>query len=347
MAPGTHITGAASLAILYNGRGLCPGRTPYQPPNQRLYTWSSGTSLAAPHITGALALVRKFFALHNLLGEGQAPSPAMLKAYILNSASYLTGENAGGDLPSDRQGWGLIDLGRAFDLANRRLVDQTEVFSESGQTFEIKGSLASRSLPLRVTLAWTDAPSMLAGPALVNDLDLEIKIGGQTVYRGNHFAGPLSTEGGEPDRLNNVESIYLPTELIPEGMEGNFTITVRAALIAGDGLPGNASDIDQDFALVVYNITDPLESPPPPKTPVITGASFVKKVLTINGHDFSAAARVEINSAVIELPFAFDAETGSLSVKKKRRKLRLDKNVDNQIVIIENDLRSLPFSLRL
>ncbi len=359
-APGTHIFGAASQAILYNGRGLCPGRRPHHPPNQRLYTWSSGTSLAAPHVTGALALVCKFFALHDLLGEGRAPSPAMLKAYITNSASYLTGENAGGDLPSERQGWGLTNLARAFDLASRRLVDQTEVFSESGQTFEIKGSLADRSLPLRITLAWTDAPGMLAAPMLVNDLDLEITVegaeekgifmpstGGQTVYRANHFAEQFSIEGGEPDRLNNVESIYLPPEAIPEGMEGNFVITVRAARIAGDGLPGNGLDTDQDFALVIYNITDPIELPPPPEPPSITGASFVKRVLTITGKDFSAAARVEINGQIINLSFAFDAETGSLSVKKKRRKLKLDKNADNQIVIIENGLRSQSFTLRL
>ncbi len=348
-APGTHIYGAASRAPLFTGNGLCPGVGLFQPPGQSLYTWSSGTSLAAPHVTGAASLVRRFFALNNLLGNNQAPSPAMTKAFLINSASYMTGENASGNLPSDRQGWGRVNLAQAFDGTPRRLVDQTNTFTESGQTFEIRGSLADRSRPLVITLAWTDAPGALAGPALVNDLDLEIKVGNDVVYLGNNLIGSTSITGGQPDRLNNVEEIQLPASAIPEGFQGNFTITVRAHNIAGNGVPGNGSDLDQDFALIVYNITDPLIEPPPPpprKIPVITAATYVKKVLTITGRDFTAAARVEINGQLSSQTFAFNSTTNSLSVKKKQKKLKLNSGVDNQIVLIENNERSEPFTLR-
>jgi subtilisin family serine protease len=345
-APGTHIFGAASQAPLFNANGLCPGTPIYQPPGQRFYTWSSGTSLAAPHVSGAAALLRKFFT-----SRGRpAPSPAMTRAYLINSATYLTGENAGGDLPSERQGWGLVNLSRAFDDMARTLVDQTTVFTESGQTYEIRGSIADRSGPLRVTLCWTDAPGSLAGAALVNDLDLEITVGETTLYRGNVFAADTSIEGGEPDRLNNVEAIYLPADLIPQGESGNFTITVRAANIAGDGVPGNQNMLDQDFALIISNIADPVVGPPPPPpsaVPVITDVTFVKKNLTITGRDFTAAARVEINGKLIDRVFTFDAETGSLKIKLKARKLKLKKGADNQIVLIEGDERSQPFTLRL
>jgi hypothetical protein len=346
-APGTHIYGAASQSSGFFGTGICPGVPIFQPPNQSIYTWSSGTSLAAPHVTGAASLTRKFFAQRALLG-GAPPSPAMTKAFLTTSALYMTGEAAGGNLPQSRQGWGLLNLAQALQIQNRRFIDQTQLFTESGQTYEIQGSLADRSQPLRVALAWTDAPGSLVGAALVNDLDVEIKVGNLTLYRGNHFVEQFSQADGEADRLNNLEAIVIRPELIPAGHEGNFTVIVRAANIAGNGVPGNPSELDQDFALVISNITDPIGvPPPPPKKPVISNVTYVKKLLTISGRDFTAAARVEINGQLIEMPFAFDAATNSLSLKLKAKKLKLIPDANNQIVLIEGSQRSQPFTIRV
>jgi hypothetical protein len=100
-----------------------------------------------------------------------------------------------------------------------------------------------------VTLGWTDAPGPTTGAPWVNNLDLEVTVGGVT-YKGNVFSGANSISGGTADGKNNVESVFLPA-----GASGNFTITVRATNIAGDGVPGNADTTDQDFALVAYNAT--------------------------------------------------------------------------------------------
>ena len=81
----------------------------------------------------------------------------------------------------------------------------------------------------------------------MNNLDLEVTVGG-TTYKGNVFSGSSSVAGGSADLKNNVESVFLPA-----GTSGNFTVTVRATGIAGDGVPGNADTTDQDFALVIYN----------------------------------------------------------------------------------------------
>lgn len=348
-APGTHVFGAASQSSGFFGEGLCTGPGVFQPPDQApYYTWSSGTSLAAPHVTGAASLLRKFFITGNQLLGHRPPSPAMTKAFLINSASYLTGENAGGNLPSERQGWGLVNLTRAFNDSKRVLIDQAQLFTESRQKIEIPGSIADRSRPLRVTLAWTDAPGSLIGPAIVNDLDLEIVVGGITVYRGNNFAGAYSVEGGEPDRLNNVESIYLPPDVIPAGVPGNFIIRVNAANIAGDGVPGNETTLDQDFALAVYNIAPPVQAPPPPppNPPIINAVTYLKKTIRITGTNFTAAAQVQINGKLIDRVFDFDPATNSLSLRLKRGKLNLNDG-DNQIVLIEGGRVSQPFVLRL
>jgi len=260
----------------------------------------------------------------------------------------MTGENAGGNLPAERQGWGLVNLSRAFDDAKRVLIDQTQLFTESGQTIEFAGSIADRSRPLRVTLAWTDAPGSLIGPAIVNDLDLEIVVGGVTIYRGNNFAGSYSFEGGVEDRLNNVESIYLSPDVIPTGVQGNFIIRVRAANIAGNGVPGNDTFLDQDFALDAYNIGPLIDPPPPPppNQPVISSVTYVKKTLTITGQKFTAAAQVQINGHQIDRLFDFDSSTTSLSLRLKRAKLKLNDG-DNEIVLIEGGQVSAPFILRL
>jgi hypothetical protein len=248
VAPGTHIEAGVPQAN-YDGSSVC---NPFFPAGQTLYGWSSGTSHSTPAVAGGAALVYQDF-LNKGLG---APSPAMVKAVLMNSAAYLSGTGAGGNLPSNSQGMGRMDLGRAFDGSQRILTDQTQILGSTGQTFTATGSVATSTQPFRVTLAWTDAPGSTVGAPWVNNLDLEVTIGGQT-YRGNIFAGANSTTGGAADIRNNAESVFLPA-----GVAGNFTVTVRATNIAGDGVPGNADGTDQDFALVIYNATSDVSTSP-------------------------------------------------------------------------------------
>jgi Subtilase family len=240
VAPGTHIQAGVPQSN-YDGSGLCGGQ--FFPPGQTRYSWNSGTSHATPAVSGGAALVYQNF-LNKGLG---APSPAMVKAFLMNSASYMTGTGAGGNLPSNSQGMGRMNLGRAFDGAPRILVNQTQLLNTTGQVYQVSGHVCSSTQPFRVTLAWTDAPGAITGAPWVNNLDLVVTVGGQT-YRGNVFTGGNSRTGGAADVRNNVESVFLPP-----GVTGNFTITVRATNLAGDGVPGNNNTTDQDFALVIYN----------------------------------------------------------------------------------------------
>jgi hypothetical protein len=241
VAPGTHIQGARSQDRGFTAGGVCgPGN---YPTDQVTYTWSSGTSHAAPAVAGAAGLLRQFFQQ----SVGHPPSPAMVKAYLTNAATYMTGFHAGDTLPSANQGFGLLNLGRALDEAPRIMVDQDQVLDSTGQVYTLKGRINDPSKPLRITLAWTDAPGSPAANPAVNNLDLQVDLGGKT-YLGNHFGGAFSIDGGSADSLNNLEAVYAPL-----GSSGEFTVRVVAANIAGDGIPGNNDATDQDFALVVYN----------------------------------------------------------------------------------------------
>ncbi len=237
--PGTHIQAGVPQSSFVGG-GVCDQ---YFPSGQTLYGWSSGTSHSTPAVAGTAALVYQWF-LNQSLG---APSPAMIKAMLVNSCEYLNGVSANDTLPSNSQGMGSVNVGRAFDSVTQILVDQTQLLQSSGSNYSVNGVIGTSSLPLRVTLVWTDAPGPTTGAPYVNDLDLTVTVGGNT-YRGNVFSGENSVTGGSSDIRNNTESVFLPA-----GLSGVFTVTVTGTSIGGDGVPGNGDSTDQDFALVVHN----------------------------------------------------------------------------------------------
>jgi hypothetical protein len=240
LAPGTHVVGTRSRAEGYTGDGVCD---PGFPDSPALYTWSSGTSHAAPAVSGAAALVYTRLRRE----RGAAPSPALVKAFLLNSTRYLAGAGGGDDLPSPRQGWGLLDLERALDDTARLVVDRGTPFRVGGDVREFTCLPVDPSRPVRVTLVWTDAPGSPGPAPAVNDLDLEVETNGG-LYRGNRFARDRSTQGGDRDPRNNVEGVWLPAG------GGPLRVRVRATSLVGDGVPGDLFLTDQDFALVAYNV---------------------------------------------------------------------------------------------
>ena len=215
---------------------------------------SSGTSQATPAIAGYASLVAEFLSRvygFGQMGEPDGPSPALLKAYMLHSTRGLRGLAANSDLPSDEQGFGIADMSVGFDTTLPRFIhDQTTVFGSSGQSVTFTGTVASSDQPLRVALVWSDAPGSVAGNAFTNDLDLRVTAGGVT-YFGNIFNSSFSVPGGAPDFRNNSELVILPA-----GVSGPVTITVRSTTVLADGVPGNADRSDQDFALVAHNFRE-------------------------------------------------------------------------------------------
>ncbi|MCK6685588.1 MAG: S8 family serine peptidase [Thermoanaerobaculia bacterium] len=281
VAPGTHVTGAVWQAIAdpanngfpngtsptFTSGGVCalPGSGAagdpdnFFPLGQQWYTTSSGTSHSTPAVAGGSALVRQYF-----INQGWGtPSPAMNKAYLMNSARYMNGTGANDTLPSNNQGMGHMNLGPAFDGTARVRSDQVGAmkFTATGQSRTFTGTVQDVTKPFRVTLAWTDAPGATSGNAYNNNLDLTVTVGGNT-YLGNVFTGANSVTGGTADPRNNAESVFLPAGI---AAGSPYTVTVTATNIVSNGVPGDADPLDQDFALVIYNAA-------PALLPVVGGA---------------------------------------------------------------------------
>ncbi|OAB59347.1 hypothetical protein AY599_17465 [Leptolyngbya valderiana BDU 20041] len=220
-----------------------------------------GTSMASPVVSGAVAV----FAEKYVASSGSNPSPALVKAVFTAAAQDLEGNpNADGGTMGHRpdrfQGYGRIDLDAVMNHGVEvYMTDQETVFTSTGDSWSLGLNAVDPAQPIRIMLAWTDAPGAGLGgstPAWVNNLDLSVETGGNT-YLGN-VIGPdgWSATGGSADDRNNLEGVFLN----PAQHGGAVNITVDATDIAGDALnPWSPGAPSQDFALVCYNciIGDP------------------------------------------------------------------------------------------
>ncbi len=245
IAPGTHIQGTASTNSGFNGNGVCDQ---YRPGDQTVFAASSGTSHSAPAIAGLTSLVHHWVdsRLERLGDSTHALSPALMKAYLMAHPAYLTGVDAGDDLPSNNQGYGMPTHQLLFDDAARVLLDQTVVFDAVGEEWTWQGSAADPARPVRIVMVYTDQAGAIGTSPQVNDLDLEVRAD-NVIYRGNNMSGAVSVRGGVFDATNNYEAVFLASGV------GAIEITVGAVDIAGDGVPNTGDETDQDFALVCYN----------------------------------------------------------------------------------------------
>jgi hypothetical protein len=233
VAPGTDILSAkSSLAPLRNFWG----------PSDARYAYMGGTSMATPLVSGCAALVRQFY----VEDRQHDPSAALLKATLINSTRWLTGEDSTADhpkLPNYHQGFGCVHLpwalpGEAEPELHLEFLDTWEDGPHLGQTGQrVRYQfLVEAGYPLRICLTWTDLPAR----ALQNNLNLFL----QHVESGQKWMGneglPLSLN--IPDPENNVEIIRLDAP-----QPGAYLLQISATNLLQGG---------QDFALVVTGKLD-------------------------------------------------------------------------------------------
>jgi subtilisin family serine protease len=221
-----------------------------------LYNIDSGTSYAAPQVAGGVVLIN---------AKGNATyTPAMLKATLVGTAKSMAGgidryqhlETSNvvfvASRPNPVQGFGRMFLAD-FLLGTQpsRMLDETSFvpFTASGQTRSGSFTVSDVNKPVVLVLAWSDEPgSLAAGPALVRNLDIDVR-NGCTRYAGNkmnsqEYSIAQSSCSGTVsyDNLNNVEMIIIPP---------NTLTTISYVITAKSWGFGSHN---QKFALFVANV---------------------------------------------------------------------------------------------
>lgn len=225
--------GRRKPTICAPGDGVTPlsGITSANGANDTGYQNLAGTSMSSPAAAGAAALIRQYLTDGwyptgaPVSANGFNPSAALLKAMEITSTDN---DMPGHPIPDYGVGWGRIKLDNVMYFtgeATRLAVVDDNGGLTTGQFAEYGLDVYDTSVPLKVTLCWTDKEGNPASMTqLVNDLDLTVTDPNGVPYLGNVMSGGQSAPGGAADFLNVEEGFRSNAPL-----SGVWKIRVSAA----------------------------------------------------------------------------------------------------------------------
>jgi hypothetical protein len=208
------------------------------------YLVLSGTSMAAPNVTGSLYLLQEYYAKKY---AGNFMLSATLKGLVCHTA--VDAGNAG---PDYIYGWGLLDTKAAAqaitDNGTKSLIKENSLKQGQPQTVKVT---ASGDGPLMATIAWNDPAAAPTPDGMVNDRtiklvnDLDIRISDSTTTFLPWVLNPLSPAAAATKGDNirdNVEQVQV-LNAVP-GRTYTITISNKNNLQGGF----------QDYSLIVTGI---------------------------------------------------------------------------------------------
>ncbi|MEM9921602.1 MAG: S8 family serine peptidase [Bacteroidota bacterium] len=185
------------------------------------YTTKSGTSMAAPLVTGTSALLTQAYRLEN---NGENPDGGLIKAILCNTAV-----DKGLPGPDFTYGFGLMNARRAFYNLEQKNYRSGQI--ANGQTLTFPLNVDEQTNQLKVLLYWADkenAENILFEPALINNLDIEVVAADGSIHL------PYVAQATQPDQAairavdqhNNIEQVVID---LPKA--GNYTIRVKGSQV--------------------------------------------------------------------------------------------------------------------
>ncbi|TKS56471.1 S8 family serine peptidase [Mesohalobacter halotolerans] len=211
------------------------------------YANFSGTSMAAPSVSGSIGLLHQH---HNNMYNGFL-NAASMRALVIHTAREA-GDNSG---PDYKFGWGLMDTAAAADLLTNK--NFTSIIEENtlnnGATYSFTVDAVDPNTPLVATIAWSDPAGPIqdtssaddSTPRLVNDLDIRvIAPDGFTEFKPWKLTAllPNSPATKSDNSVDNVEKVEV------DNASGQYTIQITHK--------GTLQNLAQDYSIVISGIAE-------------------------------------------------------------------------------------------